>query len=251
MSNCAQPDNSCDQRPIGSPPVASCSPCAEPPTPETQTALLNTALAKICEMETRLNNWNILLQRERNRTTVLEGLVKVKKAAPARVNLSTCGGEESDVVSALSGCSDGSAKTLTMAKCQVPMMTDDGVMGVELGPTWLPAKISLKTGSFGNTTYTYNITAHNPPECAKWAYIQIVLGVFANSTDGATNSQVLNILPNGVETSVAIAGTSKSAYASDTVTARVPIVNGEVKFRAVVGATHTTRSLTFQLVGFE
>ena len=250
MSNCAQPDNSCDQRPIGSPPVASCSPCAEPPTPETQIALLNAALGKICELETRLNNWSTLLQRERNRTTVLEGLVKVKKAAPARVSLSTCGGEESDVVSALSGCSDGSAKTLTMAKCQVPMMTDDGVMGVELGPTWLPAKIQLRTGSFANTTYTYNITAHNPPECAKWAIVQAVMGVFSSS-GGTTNSALYNILPNGVETQVLIAGAESSGYGSGAATLRVPIVNGEVKFRASVGSTHTTRSLSLNLVGFE
>lgn len=253
MSNCNQPSNSCDQRPVGSPAVAnSCSPCAEIPSPETMASSIATALAKICELETRLNNWNILLQRERNRTAALENQIKVKKTTPSRVTLTGgCGGEEADIVDALSGCLEGSPRNLNLAECQVPMMTEDGIKGVTLEATWLPAKVLLRSGSFSNTTYTYQMATYDPPKCAKWAFIQIVMGVFANSTDAAYNSQLLNILPNGVETSVAIAGTSKSAYASDTVTARVPISNGEVKFRAIVGTTHTVRSLSLNLVGFE
>lgn len=253
MSNCNQPSNSCDQRPVGSPAVANlCSPCAEIPSPETMASSIATALAKICELETRLNNWNILLQRERNRTAALENQIKVKKTTPSRVTLTGgCGGEEADIVDALSGCLEGSPRNLNLAECQVPMMTEDGIKGVTLEATWLPAKVSLRSGSFSNTTYTYQMAAYNPPKCAKWAHVQVAMQVLSSSTPGNHTSQLFAINNAAVEMEVLRSTMIPSQYDANASTVRVPLVNGEIKFRAVVGANHSTRSLTINLVGFE
>jgi hypothetical protein len=214
-------------------------------------SMLSVAMAKICELETRLNNWNILLQRERNRTSALEKAATVKKTSPTRVSLNSCGGEQAEVVDALAGCVDGASKTLTLAECQVPMMTEDGIMGVELGPTWLPAKVTLRSGSFANTTYTYSLAAHNPPKCAKWALIAGSLSIRSSTGLGTNASQVFSVNGANVEMEEMRVTLDPGGYDTDTRILRVPIVNGEVKFRTVVGATHTNRSFLLNLAGFE
>lgn len=202
-------------------------------------AQLGAALAKICELETRINNWNILLQKERNRTAVLERQLLASSANPARVTRTgTCGGAQDDYVDSLAACKNGNEVALALQECEVPMMTEDGLTGVLIGPTWLPSKVVLKTqATFSNLLYIYNIEPNNPPKCAQYAILEIIM------TTGNSASNVSMVLPNGVEAVITRSTSAVIAY--------VPIVGGEVKLRANIGTTSTTRTLGINLIGFQ
>jgi hypothetical protein len=119
------------------------------------------------------------------------------------------------------------------------MMTEDGVTGVELGPTWLPSKVVLKTlATFSTASYNFNIEASNPPKCAKYAILEITM------TSGANSSSISMVLPNGLEVLIGMGIRAARAI-------HVPIVNNEVRLKAYIGTTSTTRTLGINLIGFE
>jgi len=250
MSNCAN-NNLCDQTPIGSPAPDACSPCGNL-TEESAVGMLKELLARQCALETKVNNWHLLLQRERNRTSALER--KPASAAPSRstVSVDVCSGDQFDEVDSLVSCKDGTSARLNLPECHVPVGLPSGAVGSRpIGPTFLPAAVVLKSGSFGNTSYSYPMAAYEIPDCAKYAIVEVTL-TGQSSSAGAMSATLYCDLISGFEARIAYIICGPSDNAGFVGIVRVPIVGGALEFRASLSAlVFPARSLGIKLLGFE
>jgi len=250
MSNCAN-DNLCDQTPIGSPAPDACSPCGNL-TEESAVGMLKELLARQCALETKVNNWHLLLQRERNRTSALER--KPASAATSRgaVSVDVCSGEQFDEVDSLVSCKDGTSARLNLPECHVPVGLPSGKVGsAAIGPTWLPAAVVLKSGTFGNTSYSYPMAAYDVPECAKYAICEITLTGQASSAGQMSGTVYCDVAP-GFEARIAYIIAAPSAPGGTVMMVWVPIVNGSLEFRTQLSTlVFPTRAFGVKLLGFE
>lgn len=250
MSNCAN-DNLCDQTPIGSPAPDACSPCAHL-TEESAVGMLKELLARQCALETKVNNWHLLLQRERNRVSALER--KPASSAPSRstVSVDVCSGDQFDEVDSLVSCKDGTSARLNLPECHVPVGLPSGGVGSRaLGPTFLPAPVILRSGSFGNSDHSFSMAAYDIPECAKFALVEVNMTASSSSAGAMSATLFCDVAP-GVEVRIAYIAAGANDFCGTGGIIRVPIVSGSLEFRTLLSTyVFPSRGLTLKLVGFE
>jgi hypothetical protein len=214
MSDCL-PNSECV--PIGTPVSDPCSPCFAPSEQQmlAQIAVLNE---KVCALQTENSNWAQLLQRTRNRLTLLEDKFSrfvIPDDDTAVVNPCT-NAPNVDDFAAVMGCEGGSPALISPTAENVLVGCGTSWQKVKYGRTFIPistgpAQVWVRPGAAGSANTSTSVALTEFPAVADRPCSRKVYAMFRGSIGSNATSFNAALLVNG-HTVAQVTGNSQTDF---------------------------------------